>query len=358
MKTNRVSSVVGVLACAILAGVIAPAAQAGEFNMNVSISGLSLGKHICGPERNLADLTDHVVLVEFWAVTCPPCLRSLPILSGWQDQFEKDGLIIVSIQCNDATPEQIKAVISERKATHSIYSKGYIKDGNDFSGIPHVFLFDHTGACVYRGSPFQVEEKMKEALAAAPAAALASLKLEKLSSLADSLKKSSPATVLSKASTYLTSKDEATAAEAAVIIEAVKAWGAKRIENAMAGKDTDALICWQAIQKIAKDFAGSDVAKEANKKIVELKADTAFMGEIKAWQALAKVKALEGSLKSVFVGINTDEETAKKKFKTRNKAVFVQMIAGIKMMQKNYPDSPATAEALAIAEAYELTPKK
>ncbi|HUS58438.1 MAG TPA: TlpA disulfide reductase family protein [Planctomycetota bacterium] len=336
---------------AICLAFAAAAACAGDYNMDVKVTDVSFGKHISGPNRTAAELADRVVLVEFWSITCPPCVRSLSSLSQWQQENEGKGLVVIGIHCSQATPEQIKEVLRSKEATHSIFDGGTVRGGTDFRGIPHVFLFDHTGKCIYRGSPFQVSETMKEALAAAPAAAFAGVELVKLKSLADSMKKGAlPATVLQKAQTLASGKEEELAAEAKLVVDSLTLWGQKRVEAALAMKDSEPVLCMASFQKIAREFSGTQIGKEASKNLTELKADTAFMNEIKAWQTLERLYALEGILKPV----RGTDASAVEKFRKKNQAVLMQMIAAIRGMKKNYPDSPATAAALKIAEAYDL----
>ena len=49
----------------------------------------------------LADLRGKVVLVDFWTYSCINCLRTIPYLNKWYDQYKDRGLVIVGIH----TPE-------------------------------------------------------------------------------------------------------------------------------------------------------------------------------------------------------------------------------------------------------------
>jgi len=49
----------------------------------------------------LADLRGKVVIVEFWTLGCINCIRQMPALKAWYEQYAADGLVIIGIH----TPE-------------------------------------------------------------------------------------------------------------------------------------------------------------------------------------------------------------------------------------------------------------
>lgn len=55
------------LALAALA-IVGVRAEGADFNMNVIVENISLGKHVMGPELAAEDLKHRVVLLEFWGI--------------------------------------------------------------------------------------------------------------------------------------------------------------------------------------------------------------------------------------------------------------------------------------------------
>jgi thiol-disulfide isomerase/thioredoxin len=67
-----------------LVGKLAPDIAAGELNFN-------------GKAAKLSDYKGKVVLVDFWAVWCGPCIGTFPTLREWQDEFKDKGLVVLGV---------------------------------------------------------------------------------------------------------------------------------------------------------------------------------------------------------------------------------------------------------------------
>jgi thiol-disulfide isomerase/thioredoxin len=50
-----------------------------------------------GDTKKLSDLKGKVVLVDFWAVWCQPCILTFPHLREWSKEYKKDGLEILGV---------------------------------------------------------------------------------------------------------------------------------------------------------------------------------------------------------------------------------------------------------------------
>lgn len=50
-----------------------------------------------GKVQNLADLKGKVVLLDFWAVWCGPCVATFPHLRDWTSSYKDQGLVIVGV---------------------------------------------------------------------------------------------------------------------------------------------------------------------------------------------------------------------------------------------------------------------
>ena len=323
--------------CVLAASAPSPA---GEFNMKVSLDGLTLGTHVMGPKIETAQLSGSVVLVEFWGINCPPCRASLPILAKSNTEHSSSGLVIIGVHCQGGSAEAVKKLCEEKGVNFGIYNSGRLAGGHDFRGIPHCFLFDHTGACVYRGSPFRVEGKIKQALDAAPAGPLAGAELVKLKPLSDALKRGAKAgVVLKKARSAAKSSKDDLSREGALVVERLEAWAAGLLQEAKDAKDSDPLRASENLQTLVEQMRYEPVGKEAAGLLKEYKKDAAFAKALEAGKTLAMIRKLEKMLHG------SPRASTKR-------AVLSKMRSLVRKMRRDYEGTKATAEAEEIAEKH------
>jgi cytochrome c biogenesis protein CcmG/thiol:disulfide interchange protein DsbE len=75
-----------------------------------------------GTEHRLTDFGGKVILVNLWATWCPPCIQELPTLNRLQVEYEKKGLVVVTL--SDQPREPLVAFL-ERHAPRT--TNGYMQ---------------------------------------------------------------------------------------------------------------------------------------------------------------------------------------------------------------------------------------
>ncbi len=266
---------------------------AAEFNMAVTAAGIRPGGHVSGPQLTPESLANRVVLLEFWGLNCPPCIRSMPLLEELHTTLGPHGLVVIGAHAQGGAAEELKGKVAQLNVSFTILDRASVEGGSDFQGSPHCMLFDHTGTCVYRGSPFNAQDAVVAAVKAAPGSILEGHTLVKLPEFNALLRDESQfATVLKKARGLTSSGDAEMAEEAKFVVEKIEAYGQRLLAEARSGKEADPARAAENVQRCVVLFKGSEIGTEAAKLNGEWKKDRKFQASVKAGQQLAKLERM------------------------------------------------------------------
>jgi thiol-disulfide isomerase/thioredoxin len=327
---------------------------AAEFNMNVTAAGIRPGGHVAGPLLAADTLANRVVLLEFWGLNCPPCIRSMPMLEELHQTLGPHGLVVIGAHAQGGSAAELRPQVAKLGVTFTILENASVEGGMDFPGIPHCMLFDHTGKCVYRGSPFSAQEAVAAAVKAAPGSILEGRTLAKLPELNALLRDERQfATVLKKARGLMGSGDTETADEAKFVVEKIEAYGRRLLDEARSGKETDPARAADNVQRCTVLFKGSAIGTEAAKLNGEWKKDKQFQAAVKAGQQLVKLEQMRDYVREQ-LGVDADATVTAEQAATIPGALKGQIRSLAQGIGKACPGSTLADKAAAIAT--ELAP--
>jgi thiol-disulfide isomerase/thioredoxin len=104
-------------------------------------------KDLEGREVSFAQFQGKVVVVDFWATWCAPCVEEIPGYIRLQEKYGKDGLVVVGVSLDETGPDRVKQFVRDKGMNYQVV----MGDENVqalFGGmtvIPTTFLIDRTG---------------------------------------------------------------------------------------------------------------------------------------------------------------------------------------------------------------------
>ncbi len=168
------------LAASLLIGMLALGCDAyrqGPANSNDNLAGRNTSQITIEPvdragfDRVIAEHAGEVVLVDFWATTCPPCRTLFPHTVSLYRQLHSQGFAVVSMSLDQLSDKQrAREFLSQNGATFDNLISNYpdVEDVVEAFGIPDAIpyftLYDRQGKLRFRFSPLFEDGKEGEPL--------------------------------------------------------------------------------------------------------------------------------------------------------------------------------------------------
>ncbi len=108
---------------------------------------------VSGQDASSGAWTGKVVVLNFWATWCPPCLREMPLFAEAQERYAASGLQTVGIAIDEA--EDVKTFLAEHPVNYPILLgdtnaiEMSRRLGNRLQGLPFTVIFDRAGKRVH-----------------------------------------------------------------------------------------------------------------------------------------------------------------------------------------------------------------
>lgn len=103
-------------------------------------------------------LGKNVVLIDFWATTCDPCLVEMPHLVSMYEKYKAKGFVVLAISGDDAdTRSRVPNVVHEKKMTFPVLmdsETAVIARYHPPKTMPFWVLIDKSGSIVKKKSGY------------------------------------------------------------------------------------------------------------------------------------------------------------------------------------------------------------
>ena len=127
---------------------------------------------LSGSTVTLSKSRGRVVVLDFWATWCPPCLMSIPELVDLQEKYRDSGLVVIGISLDDpgrVSDSDLLAFKEKLKINYKVLRANYDVVKNYFStenmSIPTMFIIDRKGRILEKHVGFRpglLEESLRK----------------------------------------------------------------------------------------------------------------------------------------------------------------------------------------------------
>lgn len=114
----------------------------------------------------LSDIKNKVVLIDFWATWCGPCVKAMPMIQSLHDIYKEKEVLILGINAWERDSSNVSPFLEAHGITYRILldTKDEVISSYGVKGIPTFFLVDKNGIIrhVHRGVPSDNSQLQKE----------------------------------------------------------------------------------------------------------------------------------------------------------------------------------------------------
>ncbi len=120
-------------------------------------------KNLDGETVTLSELRGNVVVIDFWATWCRPCLKSFPKLHAVVDRHQDRGVVLLLVSLDRTAKRSRDYLIengypTENVLWESLAASRAVKDLFGVVGIPRTLIIDRDGYIKYSGYPSKLTD--------------------------------------------------------------------------------------------------------------------------------------------------------------------------------------------------------
>jgi thiol-disulfide isomerase/thioredoxin len=108
---------------------------------------------VSGELVSSAGLRGHVLVIDFWATWCPPCVAAVPKMKDLYEKYAPDGVMFIGVSLDEpgqAGRRKLLDFVAANQVPWAQYhqANGELSKAWNVTGIPSVFVIDQAGRVV------------------------------------------------------------------------------------------------------------------------------------------------------------------------------------------------------------------
>lgn len=115
---------------------------------------------------SLEDLRGKIVVIDFWSISCPPCVRSLPGLETVSRQMKELGVVVLGIEAWGESAERIREFAKQKNVTYPLLmGTDSVVLAYKATTLPTLYILDRQGRVAESHRGYISREDLERAVA-------------------------------------------------------------------------------------------------------------------------------------------------------------------------------------------------
>ncbi len=121
-----------------------------------------------GAPIDAAGLNGKVVVMNFWATWCVPCIQEIPSFNKLHQEYAGKGVAVVGVSMDDEGAERVRPFLKKHPMDYTVaLGSDAVTKEFGLDELPVTVIFDRTGKQIKRFAGFLKEDELKAAVAQA-----------------------------------------------------------------------------------------------------------------------------------------------------------------------------------------------